>query len=135
MDVSCVALIVPISIHFPHGPVDQKHTARFTNKETEAGGGLSYARAWLELRSLLHFTCGSQATASPPPWPLRTLFKSWFTLESCPVQLGPSDSVLAGTAGAKYGSGNPTLPGGPQQAKESQAQSKEEFSHSERAFR
>lgn len=39
MDVSCVALIVPVSIHFPHGPVDQKHTAHFTNKETEAGRG------------------------------------------------------------------------------------------------
>lgn len=49
MDVSCVALIVPVSIHFPHGPVDQKHTARFTNKETEVGRGMSYARSWLEL--------------------------------------------------------------------------------------
>lgn len=73
MDVSCVALIEPVSLHFPHGPVDQKHTARFTNKETEAGRGMSYARACLELRSLLHFTCGFHATASPPPWPLRTL--------------------------------------------------------------
>lgn len=49
MDVSCVVLIVSVSIHFSHGPVDQKHTARFTNKETEVGRGLSYARSWLEL--------------------------------------------------------------------------------------
>ncbi|ERE69444.1 7,8-dihydro-8-oxoguanine triphosphatase precursor [Cricetulus griseus] len=32
------------------GPVDQKCTARFTNKETEASRGVSYARVWLELR-------------------------------------------------------------------------------------
>lgn len=132
MGVFCIALIVPVSIHFPHGPANQKHTARFTNKETEAGKEMSYARSWLELRFLLHFTRGPPSNSVTT---LRTLFKSWFTLESWPVQLGPSDSVLAGTAGAKHGSGNPTLPGGPQPAKENQGQSKEEFNHSERAFR
>lgn len=82
MGVFCIALIVPVSIHFPHGPADQKHTARFTNKETEAGRGMSYARSWLELRSLLHFTRGPPSNSVTT---LRTLFKSWFTLESWPV--------------------------------------------------